>query len=206
MSLDLESRTLLADIYGAKPNKQVAIKKRLYSNGFMEMIEGFQKKKMIKDLAILEDGIESRFFGHSNEKGTVYSITFIVRNWQKLDEFGESEFNKLVTEPYGKEKQLKIVRKTIIDKAIRLENNQFRIDDDDFPYSGKKHIIIFEVLDELKKEGFLESLDGNFYIDTGDFDCDIKLLWDITKLKKEVQIRGMWRRDAGAFCTRFNTK
>ena len=39
---------------------------------------------------------------------------------------------------------------------------------------------------ELQKEGFLESLDDIFYIDSGDFECDIKLLKDVTELKKEL--------------------
>jgi hypothetical protein len=108
-----------------------------------------------------------------------------VRSWEKLDNFGEEEYNKIVTEPYGKEKQLKITREAIIDKAIRLENIQFRIDYGDFGYSNKEHIVIFEVLDELQKEGLIEPLGCSFYIDTGDFECDIKLLKDLKELKAE---------------------
>lgn len=149
------------------------------------MLESFQKKKAIKDLAILKDELKNPLFGYDSEKGTVYNINFTVRSWEKLDNFGEEEYNKIVTEPYGKEKQLKITKEVIIDKALELENTQFRIDDDDLGYPDKEHIVILEMLDELQKEGFLESLGCNFYIDTGDFECDIKLLKDLKELKAE---------------------
>lgn len=183
MALDYESRKLLGDIYECKPDQQVTIQKRLYSKGFVEMLESFQKKKMIKDLSIHKDELENPLFGYDSEKGTVYNINFAVRSWQKLDDFGGDEYNKIVTEPYGKEKQLKITKEAIIDKAIGLENIQFRIDNGDLGYPDKEHVVIFEVLDELQKENFLELLDSSFYIDTGDFECDIKLLKNLKELK-----------------------
>src|SRR3989338_4697128 len=186
MTLDYESRKLLGNIYSNRPNKRVSfIKKRLYSNDFIEMLEGLQKKKAIKDLSISENELENRFFSPSNEEGIVYDIHFNVQSWQKLDDFGGDEYNKIVTEPYGKEKQLKITKEAIINKAIRLENIQFRIDNNDLGYPDKEHIVVFEVLDELQKEGFLELLGSSFFIDTGGFECDIKLLKDLKELKAE---------------------
>lgn len=185
MALDLESRKLLAGIYGLKPSEKIAIKERLYSNGFMEMLEEIEEKKAIKELAILNDSFDNSIFSHSTKEGTVYNISFTVRSWQKLNKFGSDEFKKLVTEPYGKDKQLKIVREAILNKAIRLENNEFRINDDDIGYPDQEHIAFLEVIDGLAKEGFLKTRDGTFYIDTGNFEYDIKLLKDIPELKRE---------------------
>lgn len=178
-------RNLLSDIFRYKPNKEIAIKKRLFWNGFIEILQELHKKNIIKDLTISRDDLENDLYGYDdNEKGTVYNIRFTVQSWQKLNKFARNEFDKLITEPYGKDKQLKIIQEVIINKALELENNQFRISDNDF-YVDEKHIVFFEMLNELEKEGWLKLLDATYYTDSDDFKCDIKLLKDIKELKNE---------------------
>ena len=184
MTLDYESRKLLADIYCVNPKKTVAITKRILTNNFIEMLEELQNKKAIKSLSVLENSLQNPLLlGYRTNEGIFYDIIFNVMDWQKIDDYGEGEFNKLVIEPYGKNKQLQTVKETITEKAMELDNNQFRVSDDDFSYSDREHIAFFEVIGILEKEGFLESSNGNFYIDSGEFECDIKLLKDLGELK-----------------------
>jgi hypothetical protein len=183
MALDLESRELLSDIYQIKPNKKVFITKRLHANGFLGMLDDLEKKGIIESLYASENEFGSDLL-ETTDKGTLYNIRFGVKDWHKLDEFGIKEFNNLITEPYGKDKQLQIVKAAIIKKSSQLENTKFRLGKSDVTGNDKDHIVIFEALKDLEKEKFLKLTGGtNFDIKTGDWACDIELLKDLNKLK-----------------------
>jgi hypothetical protein len=186
MALDFESRELLSDIYQAKPDKKVVIRKRLHSNGFLGMLDDLEKRGIIDNLATSENEFGSDFLD-TTDKGTLYNISFTVKDWKKLDEFGIKEFNNLITEPYGKDKQLQIVKTAIIKKVLQLENTKFRLSKSDITGDDKEHIVIFETLKDLEKEKFLK-LTGNtnFDIKTGDWACGIELLKDLKELKGQT--------------------
>ncbi len=186
MALDFESRELLSDIYQIKPNKKVFITKRLHSNGFLGMLDDLEKKGIIENLSALENEFGSDFL-ETTDKGTLYNIRFKVEDWKKLDEFGIKEFNNLITEPYGKDKQLQIVKTAIVKKALQLENTKFRLSKGDVLGDDKEHIVIFETLKDLEKEKFLKLTGAtNFDIKTGDWACDIELLKDLKELRKQT--------------------
>lgn len=186
MALDFESRELLSDIYKAKPDTKVVIRKRLHSNGFLGMLGDLEKKGLIEDLVASENefGLDSL---DTTDKGMLYNISFTVKNWQKLNEFGTKEFSNLITEPYGKDKQLQVVRAAIVKKALQLENTKFRFSKSDVSGDDKEHIVIFEAIKGLEKEKFLKLTgDTHFDIKTGDWACDIVLLKDLKEFQKQT--------------------
>lgn len=186
MPLDLESRELLSDIYTVKPDKEVRISKRLRRNSFLEMLNRLEKEGFIKELSVTENELANTYPKLTDE-GIVYDIIFTVKDWQKLDEFGVNEFNNLITEPYGKDKQLQIVKEVIIKKALQLENTKFRLSNNDISKSDNEHVVMFPALKNLEKEKFLKQTgDTDFQIKTGDWACDIELLKDLKGLKAQT--------------------
>ncbi len=187
MPLDFESRELLSDIYKVKPDKNVSINKWLRSNSFFEMLNRLEKEGVVKDLDTPKDDLENFDPSKTADKGTFYTISFTVNDWQKLEDFGINEFNNLITEPYGKDKQLQIVKEAIIKKAVQLENTKFRLSNDDISDKENKHIVIFPALKDLEKEKFLKLAgDTDFQIKTGGWACDIELLKGLKRQKEKT--------------------
>ncbi|MBP8707912.1 MAG: hypothetical protein KBH94_04235 [Caldisericia bacterium] len=191
-----ENLIILCEILGQKAHRKINIKRKFYFGQFLDVLNELLKLKLIKNLKINDLDINSvyRLYFENvptiERKYTDFNIDFEVVNWKKLQKFIDQKFNNfntVVTEPYGEEKQLNIVKKEIIYKARKLENDQFRISNNDFLYEGNEHIDFFKTIDRLRKEKFLKLCGGFFNIGFNAFECDIKLFKSISEIKEEYE-------------------
>ena len=168
MELTTECRTLLGDLYGSREKDALSFPKGKLKPPCIRMLQDLEKRKIIKNLSLDPD------------------ISFEMINWSGLDEYGIASLKDLVTEPYGFEKQCRVVKEVITKKAQELDNPKYAIDSSDFILHGGDHIQIFEVIKALKKEKFLKAHSFWFTPD-GEFEIKIELLGDYHPPQKKEE-------------------
>lgn len=82
------------------------------------------------------------------------SIVFGVANRDKLRDFC-IEFYDQVDEPYGKEKQKRLVKEAILKKASKLENDVVIITRADLTVHENEHINLLLTIQDLVNDGFI---------------------------------------------------
>ena len=184
MQLNSECRDLLDNLYGLKGEPKVSLILSFHNNDFKSVLSDLSNMKAIQNLYI-EAKTDNGFIANTKIS---FLIRFDVVSWKKIDDYGEEKFNDFTVEPYGDEKQKRIVKDIIIEKALELENTKFKISSYNFKSDDIKHIAFLKILDKLEEEKFIKTKEVFFEVGSQRlwpfFEADIEILESYESLKK----------------------
>lgn len=133
-------------IINQKPGPVIVIKKDSQNTEIFGAIYFLEAQGLIYNL---------RHIKKKEDKYSKGDIIFAVSNWDALWEYYIKHYEGHVKDPFGKVKQLEIVKKVIWGKAEKLDNKQFTLTASDFKNEERKHILLIPTIEILARSGFL---------------------------------------------------
>lgn len=167
MSSESALLQIILYILGQEKGSAIEIGKEFLNMETAEALDLLVDEKLIFDKKDIENG----------------GIILRIVNWDKLWNFFIEKYDH-VTDPYGKEKQMTIIREAIVKKALKQENKEISISLSELGEEDKEHINFAHTIQDLADDSFLIIKDIKLPL-SGESEFKIEITGDLSRFAEE---------------------